>query len=56
MIRNFKQYWRTLKRRNRLGLLLGMLLPIMALLGWHTTYTSLEEEVMRLLMSSSMMA
>jgi hypothetical protein len=30
-----------------------MLLPIMALLAWHTTYTYLEQEVMELMMSLS---
>jgi len=53
MIRNLKQYWRTLKRRSLPGLLLGMLLPIMALLAWHTTYTYLEQEVMELMTSLS---
>ena len=54
MIRNFKQYWRILKRRSLLGLLLGMLLAPMALLAWHTTYTYCVAEVMELMTSTSM--
>lgn len=53
MIRNFKQYWRILKRRSQLGLLLGMLLAPMVLLAWHTTYTYCVAEVMELMMSTS---
>lgn len=54
MIRNFKQFLATSRKRNPLVLLLGMLLAPMALLAWHTTYTYCEQAVIELLTSTSM--
>lgn len=51
MIRNFKRFLTTSRKRNPLVLLLGMLLAPMVLLAWHTTYTYCVQEVMELMTS-----